>query len=473
MNLVQLAEHAKNLSNQQLQQMLQRPDGAVPPFILAAEAARRQDIERSAQVQPAQPSTVLDDLIQSRAEKSGVNQLAGQMATQQPPQAPQAPQQPPQMASGGSVRRFVDGSIVNASDTSTFMGVPYDPSQDAFGGFPGLWSGIASSWNYATTPWSQKYGPEAKEEERAKPFFSNAAAKGDREGVNALVSNDYAQDTRDGSVSVKPKSVIPGTTKPVDPAAADKQQQTADKEKEMGVTNPSTNATPTTGNPADEDSIRARLQAFYGDKGSEYILGLSPTSYAAASQAMLDSTPGTTSAERWSNLAMAMAQGQEQVDQDRAEREREGAMALLNWDMKKADQAHEDQVREMGWDREDERYNRQLAVQAANERKAQANATRSAQLEGIKTQSETYKVMADRAGKDMENISSKYQGNPLGIKAWTPEDVEAYKRLQAAQQSYYSQYIYFQKQLSSANGINLDVKETIDPVTGRPIPMQP
>lgn len=484
MNLVQLAEHAKNLSNEQLQKMLQQPDGSVPPFILASEAARRQDIEQSAQMQPSQPTTVLDDLIKGRADKAGVAQLAGQMA--QPQQAAQ-----PQMArggglmslaNGGQVRGFAGGSVAvsqppsgvvmpmpSLSDIAAGLGQEFTGAVDWAGQeFAGAVDWAKQKYDILNTP--VKVGVSGSTD----PFVRQSAGLGPVQPSGGLTAEEYTADVdryRRELAGGYSRKTVPNQ-KEVDPEAVDKNLKTADKEAEMGA-KPTATSPPTTENSVDTEAVRAQIEALYGPQDDNYILGISPVAYAGIAKAMLSSEPGLSSGERWANASMALAAGQQSKAERDEELRREGAMALLNYDMKEADRIREDQIRQTGYDREDRRYQQALDAQAAKDLRAEKDARNTAYLDGIKTQSETYKVMSDRAGKDMENIAQKYQGNHLGIKAWTPEDIQRYKELEAAQKSYYGQYIYFQNELSGAKGVKFKVSETIDPNTGRPIPMPP
>lgn len=458
MNLVQLAEHAKNLSNDQLQMMLQRPDGAVPPFILAAEAARRQDIERSAQMQPAQPTTVLDDLIQSRSTKAGIGQLPGQMANQPEPQAqqPQMPQQaPPQMRSGGQVRRFMDGSIVNAGQTTTFLGAPYDPSKDLFGGFPGLYSGIASgissAYDYATKPWSETYGPAAGPNQ-VQPFFS---ANGDRSGdggVSGLTSEENARDI--AGVQRRARATTPNY---IDPKAAEKQLETAKKEEEMGA-NPTATAVPTTENSSDAAAIRERIMAAYGYKDTNDFLGIDSLSYAAMSKALLDTTPGTSSGERWANAAMALAAG-ERADQEKAkEAEREGALALLNYDIRQDDRLYQE-------GREDEQYAREKADADARFAKEAEKSRIENRVSGLKVYAATAKDKAEFYQKQIDALAKPY----TEMNAIPPEDVaKKINEYIIERNKYLSMYSKYQENL--ATGVYGVAPIEVADDTGRPTP---
>ncbi|HEX4594022.1 MAG TPA: hypothetical protein VH157_07090 [Bryobacteraceae bacterium] len=63
-NLIQLSDQLKHVSDTQLQQELQQPSGAVPPYLVLAEAQRRSLMRSGSQTQ-GQQSTVLDDTLRS------------------------------------------------------------------------------------------------------------------------------------------------------------------------------------------------------------------------------------------------------------------------------------------------------------------------------------------------------------------------------------------------------------------------
>lgn len=312
MNLVQLAEHAKNLSNQQLQQMLQSPDGSMPPFLLAAEAARRQDIERSAQV-PQDTGTVLDELIQGRAQASG-----GLNALQ--------PQQPQPMRGGGEVKRYAGGALVGP-------GVGMQPAlrpeeMPSFSGF----------WDFLTKPRSL-VGQSATD-----PFAREVAGVTDpipsASGVREL---DPVEDLGEKQKLARYQTRIK------DDAAAQKEQENADKNREMG--NPE-GTTEEGGGETDE--YRERLASILNsdDEDVQRLLGFSSSGLARMGAALLSRERGLSEGQRWANAAAAMAEDTETRDRSRQKNEMEDEMAFLKYDMAKSesDQAKEDaaiaQIRE-------------------------------------------------------------------------------------------------------------------------------
>ncbi len=75
MNLIDIEDRLKDLSDQQLMQQMQRPDGTAPQFLVMSELKRRKEMRDKA---PApETTTVKDDLVQQ-----GIASVANQMAPQ-------------------------------------------------------------------------------------------------------------------------------------------------------------------------------------------------------------------------------------------------------------------------------------------------------------------------------------------------------------------------------------------------------
>lgn len=152
MNILDIQDKLKNLSQDQLSKEMQMPSGAVPQFLVLGELNRRQAMRQSMQQQNAGSQTVaqellnsagvptegISDMAQSMAPKSSIAQNTGIGALPQespPPEqagiaalAPQgqaAPQdqQPVGMFAGGPVRKMATGQMTNsmASTPLSFM----------------------------------------------------------------------------------------------------------------------------------------------------------------------------------------------------------------------------------------------------------------------------------------------------------------------------------------------------------------
>lgn len=298
MNLVQMAEHAKNLSNQQLQQMLQRPDGAMPPFILAAEAARRQDIEKSAQI-PQDTGTVLDELIQGRAQASGgLNSLQ-----------PGAPQQA--MNCGGGVKRYAGGALVGPGVARQAPLQPFEmPS----------FSGV---WEFLTKPRNLVGGDATDQIVRDRADIEDPIPSANSGIMQLSPAEDYGEKQKLARYQTRIR----------DEAAAAKEAETANKKGEMGDTG-ADDAAPEGG--AEADEFRDRLAALYGEEDDvRRLLGFSSSGLARMGAALLSRERGLSEGQRWANAAAAMAEDTEARDLNRQKIAQEEELALLKYDMAK------------------------------------------------------------------------------------------------------------------------------------------
>jgi hypothetical protein len=141
--------------------LLQNPVADIPPFLVAAEAQRRQAI-RQQFAGSAPKESVVDSLTKQLANvpqniqapaQTPVNipqtpQMQGVMALQNQPQ--QQPQQ--QMRDGGMVQRYQVGGTVQPQKTEPMWRIPYvgDWVGSTFGGI----------YDWATTPYSRQTGEE-------------------------------------------------------------------------------------------------------------------------------------------------------------------------------------------------------------------------------------------------------------------------------------------------------------------------
>jgi hypothetical protein len=118
-NIIEQQDLLKGLPDDRLSTLMQNPTGDIPPFLVAAEAQRRQSIREQFSGGPQE--SVVDTLTKQMAN---VPQNI-QAPAQQPPQMPQqqmpemggvaALQGEQQMRSGGYVQRYQEGSLVQRS----------------------------------------------------------------------------------------------------------------------------------------------------------------------------------------------------------------------------------------------------------------------------------------------------------------------------------------------------------------------
>ena len=143
MNLLKAQDLLKGVPDQKLTEMLQSPQGDVPQYLVAAEAARRAKMRKEFQEDQTKPpqTTVTQDLLNELGVASlkppGMPQ-PGQQQPQMPmPQMPAAPQGPVQMAEGGIVAfangGYTDVSAYNPSYASNIQ-IPQLPGFDEFMG---------------------------------------------------------------------------------------------------------------------------------------------------------------------------------------------------------------------------------------------------------------------------------------------------------------------------------------------------
>jgi hypothetical protein len=122
MNILDLQNQLKNLSQEQLIQQMQAPTGDVPQFLLLSEITRRQKMRTAFEGQQgADQTTVAEDAIAAAGVPAGfAGQMAGAMAPQTDmqgntgamPQAPMMPEEHPQMMAGGGIVALRDGGSV-------------------------------------------------------------------------------------------------------------------------------------------------------------------------------------------------------------------------------------------------------------------------------------------------------------------------------------------------------------------------
>lgn len=118
-NIIEQQDLLKGLPDNRLALLLQKPDAAIPPFLVAAEAQRRQAIRQQFAGQ-GQNESVVDSLTKQMANVPQNVQAPMQAPPKMPaPMMPQAgiaalqPQQAPQqMAGGGQVQRYQAGGQI-------------------------------------------------------------------------------------------------------------------------------------------------------------------------------------------------------------------------------------------------------------------------------------------------------------------------------------------------------------------------
>jgi hypothetical protein len=129
MNILQVQDRLKGLSEQQLATEMQSPSGVAPQFLVLTELQRRKRVRDDFQAQSAKaPATTVaqDAVAAAGVPQAGIAPMARALApktdvTQNTgiaslPAAP-TPEQPQQMAGGGMVRKMAEGSLVRKMET--------------------------------------------------------------------------------------------------------------------------------------------------------------------------------------------------------------------------------------------------------------------------------------------------------------------------------------------------------------------
>lgn len=153
MNVIEIQERLKDLSDAQLQQVAQTP-GMAPEFLVMNELNRRQRVREDYQASMAQnPSTVKQDLMSA----PGIPSAAGaQMAQAMRPEGAQTRaglEGAVPMAEGGIVAGLKNDPLAEYSEYDAFMAKYGEPSAVDPSGFPTPLpqpkpAGIGDSWRY-------------------------------------------------------------------------------------------------------------------------------------------------------------------------------------------------------------------------------------------------------------------------------------------------------------------------------------
>lgn len=214
MNIIQLQDNLKNLSDQQLAQAVQMPSQDTPPFLVVSELNRRKKMRDSFQAQQADQNktTVAQDVVAA----AGVpQQAASAMAQSLAPKTDMAnntgimsiPQggEPQRMAGGGRVTKMYDGGGTGRAKPymPTPVGVLNDPLLKVFADREGM----------TVSEYLQAMDPEARQ-----AAITRAAARGTRDRLSSL---EPATDTYNPITRVNPSyeeqltSVFPPDPEPI------------------------------------------------------------------------------------------------------------------------------------------------------------------------------------------------------------------------------------------------------------------
>lgn len=297
-NIIEQQDLLKNLPDARLATLLQNPVADIPPFLVAAEAQRRQSIRQQFAGSESKESVVdtlakqiakvpqniqtpaqTPPMIPPTPQMQGVAALQQQQAVQNAVQQAQPQQQ--MMRHGGMVQRYYEGGNVK----------PWWQIPDISGAFSGAGSYIGSKVSeladWATTPYAERKAAEEKAADNFDVTLPDIAV-GKSETPDATVSDVFT--------SAKKKTEPPPANTEAPPPP------------EPGET---------------KDEYRARIEALYADRGvsdwekaqkwfsmAEQFLDPSKTtmqSIAGAGQAFASSAGTTAQAERELELAREKA----------------------------------------------------------------------------------------------------------------------------------------------------------------------
>lgn len=335
-NIIEQQDLLKGLPDNRLAMMMQNPSGDIPPFLVAAEAQRRQAIR--AQFSGGPQESVVDTLTKQMANVPQNIQAPAQMPPRMPP--PQMPQQmPPQaagvaalqaqqgMRDGGYVQRYADQGLVAPTVDSMaaritgmtpeeYMRQQEEERIAALGAgkakyllqnptVPRTEAEIAAQEFKAATegPFSSFYSPKSVYE--AAQAVTKTAAPSSAPVITGMTVEERKMMQR------APVQTAATETQPRDPNAG--QENTSEINKTS----------------AREAELRKRQEELFGD--SELSGWEKSQKWFAAAQAAMQ--PGQTNAQAVINALAALGGGfaEEKAAQRQSESEKEKAM--LQWDL--------------------------------------------------------------------------------------------------------------------------------------------
>jgi hypothetical protein len=338
-NIIEQQDLLKGLPDNRIAMLLQNPAGDIPPFLVAAEAQRRQSIRQQFAGGPQE--SVVDTLtkqisgvpqnIQTPAQTpptvpqtppmQGVMALQQQQAMQQAAQQVM-PQQQQQMRHGGMVQRYQAGSLVEPSfrgraGSMGYLGRVEEPSY-----FSSILGDVGQSAGQFL--------------ENMKQFGFNMTPE--QREILKVESEKRAAEERGSSdlLPIAPTGEIP-------PGLGRTDEISTPNAKIPRRTTPTTNENPTPPPPPKpqpgetEDEFRARLAALYG--GAEVSDWEKAQRWFAMAEQFLD--PSKTTMQSIAGAGRAFADMSS--EQSRAERDAmlQKEKALLEYDIAKVNEARE------------------------------------------------------------------------------------------------------------------------------------
>jgi len=335
-NIIEQQDLLKGLPDARLSLLLQSPDASIPPFLVAAEAQRRQAIRQQFAGSGTNESVV--DTLTKQMTNVPQNIKAPMKAPPQmpPPMQPQMagigalPQGQQAMAGGGPVRRFNVGSIVTPTVSDLSGSITGETKEEYLERVkreriaampPGKAKFLLQN---PTTPKTEAQLAEeelyATTEGPLSGFYSDESRYDAAAGATEVANRRAAQENgSDGSTNMDmggisnllPDKKLPTPSKPPSSTAGTNDTSPENKYKAM------------------EADMRKRLEGLYEDEGASNWENAQK--WFAASQQIMN--PDATLMQGLVNAGSAYAEiaGNQAADQRQADRAREEA--LLNYDL--------------------------------------------------------------------------------------------------------------------------------------------
>lgn len=325
-NILEQQDLLKGLPDDRLSTLMQNPTGDIPPFLVAAEAQRRQSIREQFSGGPQE--SVVDTLTKQMAN---VPQNI-QAPAQQPPQMPQqqmpemggvaALQGEQQMRSGGYVQRYQEGSLVVPSLRGRAGAGGYMPGEQ-----PDETSIFGSLYNYlsprvgAFAERAREYGINPTPEKSAQ--LAEAIEKGDLELAYPQVPSGAA-----AGMSFAPK--IPTASPVVQPRDPDAGKDNTSPENQITAEDYEAELRAISAIGAeDSEYARQKIQELYGD--NEASNWERAQKWFAAAQAAIE--PGQTNMQAAINALSALGGGYAEERAAEREGQREMAEAMFKFEL--------------------------------------------------------------------------------------------------------------------------------------------
>lgn len=295
-NIIEQQDLLKGLPDTRLMTLLQNPVADIPPFLVAAEAQRRQALRQQFAGSENKESVV--DTLTKQLANVPQNISAPPQRTPQIPQTPQMQgvaalqqqamqgahqqqQAPQQMRGGGMVQRYQTGGKVEPWWSLPDVSGPVTAVKDWVGGT------ASSAYDFLTTPYGEAQPSIAEEVEKPRIF-----------------------------PTIPPVSSGGTTFKPMTPDPGKKDTSTENKTKNPAAPTPQPGET--------EDEFRSRLEALYGDQ--ELSDWEKSQKWFAMAEQFLDPSKTTMQSITGAGKAFAESAGEQERARRMMDLEREKAL---------------------------------------------------------------------------------------------------------------------------------------------------